>query len=84
MTHLAARHVEEIDWTEWEPNVRANLLFVIRDGQILLIRKKRGLGQGNINGPGGKLEPGETALEAALRETREEIGITAHEDVGLA
>ena len=53
--------------------MRANLLFVIEGGEVLLIRKKTGLGQGKINGPGGKLEPGETAVEAAVREIREEL-----------
>jgi 8-oxo-dGTP diphosphatase len=67
----------EIDWAIWEPQERATLLFVVRDGQILLIRKKRGLGAGKINGPGGRLEPGETPLEAAIRETREELGVEA-------
>lgn len=67
----------EVDWAKWEPRERATLLFVIRDGMILLIRKKRGLGAGKINGPGGRLEPGETALEAAVRETREELGVEA-------
>ena len=43
---------------------------------MLLIRKKRGLGAGKINAPGGKLEPGETAHDAAVRETREEVGVT--------
>lgn len=66
----------DIDWTTWQPQQRATLLFVIRDGQILLIHKKRGLGAGNINGPGGRLEPGETTLAAAIRETQEEIGVT--------
>jgi len=68
--------VEEIDWLTWRPTEYANLCFVIRDGQILLIRKKRGLGAGKINGPGGRLEPGETALQSAIRETQEEIGVT--------
>ena len=53
------------------------MLFVVKDGQILLIRKKRGLGAGKINGPGGRIEPGESPLEAAVRETREELGIEA-------
>lgn len=41
-----------------------------------MIRKKRGLGAGKINGPGGRLEPGETPLQAAVRETEEEVGVT--------
>lgn len=65
------------DWANWKPQERATLLFVIRNGQILLIRKKRGLGAGKINGPGGRLEPGETPAQAAVRETREELGIEA-------
>lgn len=63
---------------DWEPRERATLLFVIKAGQILLIRKKRGLGAGKINGPGGRLEPGETPLQAAIREVQEELGITPH------
>jgi 8-oxo-dGTP diphosphatase len=68
--------VDQIDWPNWKPTEYANLCFVIRDGQILLIRKKRGLGAGKINGPGGRLEKGETAEQAAIRETQEEIGVT--------
>lgn len=64
----------EPDWGRWTPKERASLLFVIRDGRILLIRKKRGLGAGKVNGPGGRLEPGETPEQCAARETREEIG----------
>ncbi len=67
----------EFDWAAWQPKERATLLFVIKEGRILLIRKKRGLGAGKINGPGGRLEPGETSVEAAVRETREELGIEA-------
>lgn len=65
-----------MDWKNWIPRERANLCFVVKDGRVLLIRKKRGLGAGKINGPGGKIEPGERALEAAIRETQEEIGVT--------
>ena len=60
----------------WRPVEVATLCFVIQDGQILLIRKKRGLGAGKINGPGGRLEPSETPLQAAIRETEEELGVT--------
>jgi 8-oxo-dGTP diphosphatase len=65
-----------MDWTNWLPREYANLCFIVKGGRVLLIRKKRGLGAGKINGPGGKLEPGETALAAAVREVREEIGVT--------
>lgn len=67
---------DEIDWTVWNPREQATLLFVIRDAHILLIHKKRGLGAGKINGPGGRLDPGETPLEAAVREVREEVCVT--------
>lgn len=66
----------DIDWAQWRPTVQATLLFVLHEGQILLMRKKRGLGAGKVNGPGGKLEPGETPVEAAVRETREELCVT--------
>ncbi len=65
-----------MDWKNWTPRERANLCFILKDERLLLIRKKRGLGAGKINAPGGKIEPGETAHEAAIRETQEEIGVT--------
>ncbi|MFK7958025.1 MAG: 8-oxo-dGTP diphosphatase [Lysobacterales bacterium] len=71
-----ARKVDHIDWSRWEAKDPATLLFVVRDGQILLIRKKRGLGAGKINGPGGKLDPGETPEACAIRECQEELHIT--------
>jgi 8-oxo-dGTP diphosphatase len=67
----------EIDWTTWQPVEKATLLFVIDGDRVLLIEKKRGLGAGKINGPGGRLEAGETLAECAVRETQEELLITA-------
>ncbi|WP_394829578.1 YbaK/EbsC family protein [Pendulispora albinea] len=67
--------MSEIDWASWTPTEVSALLFVVRGGQVLLIRKKRGLGAGKINAPGGRLEPGETPADAAVRETREEVGV---------
>lgn len=64
-----------IDWASWDAPVRATLMFVMRNGEILLIEKKRGLGAGKVNGPGGKIDPGETPLECAVRETQEEVGL---------
>jgi len=74
---MAYASLDDIDWTTWQPAQRATLLYVICDGQILLIRKKRGLGAGKINGPGGRIEAGESAVECAVRETEEEVGIRA-------
>ena len=70
------RLLEDIDWEGWEPLERATILFVVRGGEVLLIRKKRGLGAGKINGPGGHIEPGETAEQAAVREVQEELLVT--------
>lgn len=72
-----------IDWQTWQPGVRATLMFIIDETkrEVLLIRKKRGLGAGKINGPGGKIDPGETSLECAVRETQEELGVTAFHPV---
>jgi 8-oxo-dGTP diphosphatase len=67
--------VDDIDWKAWKPQQRATLLFVIRDGHILLIRKKMGLGAGKINGPGGRIDDGETPRQGAIREIGEELGV---------
>ncbi len=54
----------------------ATLMFVVRDGKVLLIEKLRGIGKGKVNGPGGKIDPGETPLECVVRECQEELHIT--------
>ncbi len=74
---------EEIDWSRWEARESATILFIIRDDRILLIHKKRGLGAGKINGPGGRIDPGETALECAGREVWEELGIKPRGKISL-
>jgi 8-oxo-dGTP pyrophosphatase MutT (NUDIX family) len=49
------------------------------DGQtvteVLLGEKLTGLGVGKLVGAGGKLEPGESARAAAVREVTEELGV---------
>lgn len=43
-----------------------------RDGRVLTVRKR---GTDRFMLPGGKLEPGESAYDAAVREVREEVGL---------
>jgi len=45
---------------------------LVRDGCVLTVRKR---GTQRFMLVGGKLEPGESAREAALRETLEEVGL---------
>jgi len=56
---------------------RTTLCFVFDRAQnlLLMIEKKRGQGAGKWNVPGGKIHPGESAADAAVRETIEETGI---------
>ncbi len=75
------RRVDDIDWSTWRPVDLATLLFVREGGRVLLIEKKRGLGEGLVNAPGGRLEPGETPREAALREVEEELRVRPREAV---
>ncbi len=67
---------ERVDGANWKPRERGTLCFIIENGKILLIEKKRGLGAGKVNGPGGRIEAGETAEQGAIRETQEEVGLT--------
>jgi 8-oxo-dGTP diphosphatase len=70
------RTVDQIEWSGWRARDPATLVFVRRGSELLLIRKKRGLGAGKINGPGGRLEAGETPIEGAIREVQEELRVT--------
>lgn len=74
------KSIDSFDWATWVPHEKATLVFVRceKDGEkgFYLIEKKRGLGAGKINAPGGRFELGETAEECAIRECQEEIGLT--------
>lgn len=59
--------------------------YVIRLGrsgpEVMLGRKKFGIGQGNLVGPGGKLEAGETPRDAIVREVFEETSVILTEPI---
>lgn len=57
--------------------IEATLCFIVRNNEVLLLKKSAGLfGQGKWNAPGGKILPGETAKECAIREVLEETELT--------
>ncbi|KAH7337417.1 hypothetical protein B0J17DRAFT_427359 [Rhizoctonia solani] len=52
-------------------------VFDPTENKVLLGLKKRGFGKGIYNGFGGKVDPGESVGDAALRELQEESHLTA-------
>ncbi|MFG1372632.1 NUDIX hydrolase [Xanthobacter oligotrophicus] len=68
------------------PTVRPTLAAsaaVFRGPLVLLARRAANPGAGLWSLPGGRVEPGETLAEAAVREVMEEVGVSA-DIVGLA
>jgi len=76
-----ATQVSKIDWNNWEYKEDCVITYLFRKNeetgkdQVLLIEKKKGLGAGLINAPGGHIEDGETGIEASIREFKEETGL---------
>ena len=59
----------------------ATLCYVRRDGKTLMIhriKKANDMHAGKWNGLGGKLDPGESPEECAVREIYEEAGLKVH------
>lgn len=54
------------------PRVAAGALFTDSDGNILLVKPNY---KDGWDIPGGYVEPGETPIEACIREIKEELGI---------
>lgn len=68
-----------IDVPETAPRKVLTLAFISKEGQVLLGLKKRGFGEGLWNGFGGKVNPGEKIVTAAVREVEEECGLVVEE-----
>jgi 8-oxo-dGTP diphosphatase len=57
--------------------IAAAIAVVLRGERLLLVRRSHKPDAGRWGFPGGKIEPGETVIAAALRELAEETGVTA-------
>lgn len=55
--------------------LKYTLCFIQQEDRFLLLNRESPVWMGMWNAPGGKLEPGETPRESALREAAEETGI---------
>lgn len=65
-----------------DPVKLATLVYLRQDGRTLMlhrVKKERDMHAGLWNGLGGKMEEGETPAECAVREFREESGLTIKE-----
>jgi ADP-ribose pyrophosphatase YjhB (NUDIX family) len=55
--------------------VSSSVIIVAKDGHALFIRRARNPGMGKLALPGGFIDRGETAENAAMREVHEEAGV---------
>ncbi len=63
--------LEEHGWREW----RVAGALIEQDGLLLLVANRRRGGKLEWTPPGGVVDPGETSIEALVREVREETGL---------
>lgn len=66
---------EESPAMELLVEIRISAVALLRDGAVLLVRKR---GTQRFMLPGGKFDGGETPLQCAIREVREELGLELH------
>ncbi|MCQ0022828.1 NUDIX hydrolase [Streptomyces somaliensis DSM 40738] len=60
--------------TDERPGIAAAI--VVNEGRVLMVRRRVSEGQLSWQFPAGEVEPDETREDAAVRETREETGLT--------
>lgn len=73
-----AEFLARYDASKFErPSVTVDII-IIRDGEVLLIRRGNHPSLGKLAFPGGFVEPNDTVPAAAVRELYEETGLSAH------
>lgn len=65
------------------PTLAASAAIFREDGRVLLASRTKAPSDGLFSLPGGRVEPGESLREAAIRETMEEVGVEI-EIIGFA
>ncbi|MDG7029492.1 MAG: NUDIX domain-containing protein, partial [Nitrososphaerota archaeon] len=56
--------------------IDATVCHIIKGHRLLLKKATRGISAGKWNGPGGKIEPGETVAQSVVREVKEETSLS--------
>lgn len=74
------------EYSSAQQDKRVDCVGVIcfRDDEVLLIKRGKAPREGDWSLPGGRIERGETQEQAALRELKEETGVTADLGVKIA
>jgi 8-oxo-dGTP diphosphatase len=60
------------------PPILSTMVYCLKDNQVLLMQRHKEPNLGLWVAPGGKVEPGESPYECAVRELGEETGLHAH------
>lgn len=60
---------------QFNPRMEISALYIEHEGKFLMLHRQPNKSQGNLWGiPGGKVEKGESPLQAVIREAKEETG----------
>ena len=70
-----ARACPRCAWVDWNNPAPTSTVLLVRRGRVLMVRRAVPPSRGAWDLPGGFIEAGETAEQAAEREVREELGI---------
>src|SRR3990167_8999983 len=73
--HNKKKFIIAFSWSYMELRLNANAIITNSEGEILLIKQKKGDFAGGLNIPGGGINPGEMGFDAIKREILEETGI---------